>query len=101
MEAACTLVCALELQVLSSDEASKRGFLQRKGLTEAEISEALRRVPQAPPPAPFHAAPVSAVAGEACLWTCNNLSRRRMARSALAGGKWLGLSVGSGKLKGN
>jgi hypothetical protein len=40
-----TLAC---LQVRSSPVASKREFLQRKGLIEAEIDEAFRRVPEAP-----------------------------------------------------
>lgn len=42
----------------SSAAASKRDFLQKKGLTEAEIEEAFRRVPQeAAAPAPAAAAP--------------------------------------------
>lgn len=35
-------------QVRSSAEASKRAFLERKGLTAAEIEEAFQRVPQEP-----------------------------------------------------
>jgi hypothetical protein len=38
--------------VRSSAVSSKREFLQRKGLTEAEIAEAFRRVPEAPAAAP-------------------------------------------------
>ncbi|GLI59827.1 hypothetical protein VaNZ11_001813 [Volvox africanus] len=34
----------------STNTASKRSFLERKGLTAAEIDEAFRRVPEAPPP---------------------------------------------------
>lgn len=53
------------LQVRASGAASKREFLQRKGLTEEEIDEAFRRVPQeataAAAPAPAPAAPPSAV----------------------------------------
>ena len=54
-------------QVRSSSAASKREFLQKKGLTQAEIEEAFRRVPQPPPgqepqPAALPAAAPSAVA---------------------------------------
>ncbi|KAL4443228.1 hypothetical protein ABPG75_010965 [Micractinium tetrahymenae] len=52
-------------KVCSSSVASKREFLQRKGLTEAEIDEAFRRVPQqsaAPPAVPAAAAPAAAPA---------------------------------------
>lgn len=50
----------------ASAAASKRDFLRSKGLTEAEIDEAFRRVPQdatpaaAPSPAPAAAAPAAA-----------------------------------------
>lgn len=53
----------LPLQVRSSTAASKREFLQRKGLTEAEIDEAFRRVPQQPASAP--SVPVAAAPGAA------------------------------------
>ncbi|PSC69773.1 Peroxisomal membrane PEX14 [Micractinium conductrix] len=54
-------------KVRSSSAASKREFLQKKGLTQAEIEEAFRRVPQPPPgqepqPAALPAAAPSAVA---------------------------------------
>ncbi|KAI3426836.1 hypothetical protein D9Q98_006783 [Chlorella vulgaris] len=44
-------------KVRTSAPASKREFLQRKGLTEAEIDEAFRRAPQAPAAATDAAAP--------------------------------------------
>lgn len=47
-------------QVLGSSEEAKRSFLERKGLTAAEMAEAFRRVPAGLPvsapvaaPAPF------------------------------------------------
>jgi len=39
-------------QVRGSTVASKRSFLERKGLTADEIDEAFRRVPDAPAPLP-------------------------------------------------
>lgn len=39
-------------QVQGSTVASKRSFLERKGLTATEIDEAFRRVPDAPAPLP-------------------------------------------------
>lgn len=39
-------------QVATSPEASKRAFLEKKGLNSAEIAEAFVRVPQPPPAAP-------------------------------------------------
>ncbi|GFR48938.1 hypothetical protein Agub_g10945 [Astrephomene gubernaculifera] len=51
----------------STNTASKRSFLERKGLTAAEIDEAFRRVPEAPaaPPAPAPAtAPAAAPAAQ-------------------------------------
>lgn len=55
------------VQVTGSPLATKRSFLERKGLTAAEIEEALRRVPAdalapAPPPALAPAAPTAAAA---------------------------------------
>lgn len=49
-------------QVRASGAASKRDFLQRKGLTEAEIDEAFRRVPQEDAPPAAAAPPASSVA---------------------------------------
>ena len=54
---------AAPAQVRASTPASKRDFLERKGLSSEEIDEAFRRVPDAPtgvtpappPPAPSHA----------------------------------------------
>jgi len=44
-------------KVRGSSDASKRAFLQRKGLSQAEIAEAFRRVPPADPASPALAAP--------------------------------------------
>lgn len=46
-----TLCMHARLQVITSPEATKRSFLERKGLTAAEIDEAFRRAPP-PPTAP-------------------------------------------------
>lgn len=56
----------------ASAAASKREFLQRKGLSEAEIDEAFRRVPQeaagaAPPQPTAAAAPAAPAAVQATL----------------------------------
>lgn len=49
----CDSATVCNLQVRSSSEAAKRSFLEKKGLTAAEIDEAFRRVPpEAPAPAP-------------------------------------------------
>lgn len=58
---ACALAPA-SLQVRSSTAASKRSFLERKGLTQEEIDEAFRRVPEtaAPAASPAPTAPASA-----------------------------------------
>ncbi|KAG2490990.1 hypothetical protein HYH03_010662 [Edaphochlamys debaryana] len=45
----------------STNVASKRSFLERKGLTAAEIDEAFRRVPEAPAAAAAPAAPAAPV----------------------------------------
>ena len=49
---ALTAMCEFMEQVRGSTVASKRSFLERKGLTSDEIDEAFRRVPEAPAPAP-------------------------------------------------
>ena len=49
---ALTALCEFMEQVRGSTVASKRSFLERKGLTSDEIDEAFRRVPEAPAPAP-------------------------------------------------
>ena len=46
-------------RVVGSQEADKRAFLERKGLTEAEIAEAFRRAPAASPAPHFQPAPVA------------------------------------------
>lgn len=57
------LLAGLPVQVRSSSVASKREFLQRKGLSEAEIDEAFRRVPQQAAAAP--SVPAAATPGVA------------------------------------
>ena len=47
-------------QVSSSQETSKRAFLEKKGLTPDEIAEAFKRVPQPAAPAPSAAPPAPA-----------------------------------------
>ena len=65
------------MQVRASADDAKRGFLERKGLTAAEVAEAFSRVSSlpAPPPQP---APAPYSAGTQATWSPGHVNTPRL-----------------------